>query len=70
MDIKEIGIDTRNCGVSAQDSDYWRALMNDSKLVIIIQAGSNRAEVGSFSLNVKILSTSPPGGTLSWGSRV
>ena len=30
-------------------------------------AGSNPAEVDGFFLDVKILSTSPPGGTLSWG---
>ena len=33
-------------------------------------AGSNPAEVHGFFQDVKILSTSPPGGTLSWGSRV
>ena len=33
-------------------------------------AGSNPAEVDGFFQDVKILSTSPPGGTLSWGSRV
>ena len=33
-------------------------------------AGSNSAEVDGFFQGVKILSTSPPGGTLSWGSRV
>ena len=33
-------------------------------------AGSNPAEVDVFPQDVKILSTSPPGGTLSWGSRV
>ena len=34
-------------------------------------AGSNPAEVdGFFFQGVKIMSTSPPGGTLSWGSRV
>ena len=32
-------------------------------------AGSNPAEVDGFYQDVKILSTSPPGGTLSWGSR-
>ena len=31
-------------------------------------AGSNPAEVGGFFQDIKILSTSPPGGTLSWGS--
>ena len=31
---------------------------------------SNPAEVDGFFQNVKILSTSPPGGTVSWGSRV
>ena len=30
-------------------------------------AGSNPAEVDGFFQDVKILSTSPPGGTLSWG---
>ena len=29
--------------------------------------GSNPAEVDEFFQDVKILSTSPPGGTLSWG---
>ena len=33
-------------------------------------AGSNSGQVDGFFLDVKILSTSPPGGTLSWGSRV
>ena len=33
-------------------------------------AGYNPAEVNGCFQNVKILSTSPPGGTLSWGSRV
>ena len=28
MDLKEIGINTRNCVDSAQDRDYWRALVN------------------------------------------
>ena len=32
--------------------------------------GSNLAEADGFLQDVKILSTSPPGGTLSWGSRV
>ena len=28
MDLKEIGINTRNWVDSAQDKDYWRALLN------------------------------------------
>ena len=28
MDLKEIGINTRNSVDSAQDRDYWRALVN------------------------------------------
>jgi len=28
MDFKEIGINTRNLVDSAQDRDYWRALVN------------------------------------------
>jgi hypothetical protein len=28
MDLKEIGINTRNWVNSAQDRDYWRALVN------------------------------------------
>ena len=28
MDIKQIDINTRNFFVSAQDRDYWRALVN------------------------------------------
>ena len=28
MDFKEIGINTRNWVDSAQDRDYWRALVN------------------------------------------
>ena len=32
-------------------------------------AGANPGEVDGFFQDVKILSTSPPGGTLSWGSR-
>ena len=27
MDLNEIGINTRNCVDSAQDRDYWRALV-------------------------------------------
>ena len=33
-------------------------------------AGSNPAEFDGFLQDVKILRTNPPGGTLSWGSRV
>ena len=33
-------------------------------------ADSNPAEVDGFFQDVQILSTSPPGGTLSWESRV
>ena len=33
-------------------------------------AGSNPTEVNGFFQGVKIMSTSPPGGTLSWGSQV
>ena len=33
-------------------------------------AGSNPTEVDGFFQDVKILSTNPPGGTLSWGSCV
>ena len=29
MDIKEIGINTRNWFGSAQDRNYWRALVNE-----------------------------------------
>ena len=32
--------------------------------------GSNLTEVDGFFQDVKILSTSPPGGTLSWRSQV
>ena len=32
MDLKEIGIDSRNWVDSAQDRDYWRALVNALKL--------------------------------------
>ena len=28
MDPKEIGVNTRNWADSAQDRDYWRALVN------------------------------------------
>ena len=28
MDVKEIGINTRNCVDSAQDRNYWRNLVN------------------------------------------
>ena len=28
MDIKEIGINKRNCVDTAQDRDYWRAFVN------------------------------------------
>ena len=30
MDLEEIGINAGNCADSAQDSDYWRALVNAS----------------------------------------
>ena len=33
-------------------------------------AGSNPAAVDGFFQDIKILSKSPPGGTLGWGSRV
>ena len=33
-------------------------------------AGSNPAEFDGYFQDVKILNTSPPRGTLSWGSRV
>ena len=39
-------------------------------LRILCFASSNPAEVDGFCQYLKILSTSPPGGTLSWGSRV
>ena len=32
--------------------------------------GSNPTEVDGFFQDLKILRTSPPGGTLSWGSQV
>ena len=28
MDLKEIGVSTRNWVVSARDKDYWRTLVN------------------------------------------
>ena len=28
MDLNEIGIKTRDCADSAQDRDYWRAIVN------------------------------------------
>ena len=30
MDLKETGINTKNLVDSAQDRDYWRALVNES----------------------------------------
>ena len=30
MEIKEIGMDTRNWVDSAQDRDYWRGLVNEA----------------------------------------
>ena len=30
MDVKEIGINTRNWVVLAQDRDYWKALVNEA----------------------------------------
>ena len=30
MELKEIGINTRNWNNSAQDRDYWRALVNEA----------------------------------------
>ena len=43
MDLKEIGINTRNWVESAQDRDYWRALVNDTE-----PPGSIRHLVSSF----------------------
>ena len=28
MDLKEIGINTKNCVASSQDRDYWRTFVN------------------------------------------
>ena len=36
MDLKEIGINTRNWVDSAQDRDYWRILVNIIIIIIII----------------------------------
>ena len=33
MDLKEIGINTRNWAASAQDRDYWRAVV-DAALIL------------------------------------
>ena len=35
MDIKEIGINTRNWVDSAQDKDYWRALVNTALNLLV-----------------------------------
>ena len=34
MDLKEIGINTRNWVDSAQDRDYWRTLMDKLNLQV------------------------------------
>ena len=34
MDLKEMGVNSRNWVDSAQDRDYWRALVNTIELVI------------------------------------
>ena len=34
MDLKEIGINTRNWVDSAQVRDYWRALVNELNLLV------------------------------------
>ena len=35
INLKEIGINTRNCPDSAQDRDYWRALV-DAALKLLV----------------------------------
>ena len=35
MDLKEIGINTRNWFDSAQNRDYWRALMNAALILLV-----------------------------------
>ena len=38
MDLKEIGINTRNWGDSAQDRGYWRTLVNAALNLRVPQA--------------------------------
>ena len=38
MDLKEIGINTRNWVDSAQEKDYWRVLVNAAMNLRILQA--------------------------------
>ena len=65
---------------SKRDENEWRGMHNGDLVTLgglgvtcsprdQISAGSNLTEVDGFFQDVKILRTSPPGGTLSWGSR-
>ena len=36
MDLKEIGVNTRNRIGSAQDGDYWRALVNGALELLLL----------------------------------
>ena len=38
MDLKEIGINMRNWVHSAQDRDYWRALVNEALNLRVLEA--------------------------------
>ena len=38
MDLKEIGIKTKNLVDSAQDRDYWRSLLNAALIIWVPQA--------------------------------
>ena len=38
MDLKEIGVNTRNLIISAQDTDYWRTLVNAALNLLVSSA--------------------------------
>ena len=64
LDVFIICQDIMTCTVGLSDLRITCSLRNSRF------AGLNPAEVNGFFQDVKILSTSPPGETLSWGSRV
>ena len=53
IDLKEIGINTRNWVDSAQDSDYWRALVNATLILWVPKA----MELDTFSYPGSILAS-------------
>ena len=76
-DINDSSVDDDDDGVdSDNDADYNDGDVGLGGLGVPCSSrdprfvGSNRTAVDGFFQDPKILSTSPPGGTLSWGPRV